>query len=415
MMKIKTIKKAIAMFSLVAVSVCTFGMNVTVATGPETVTTTLSAGSGSGSEWRPIVKAKWEMNGPSWEFRPTRNADGTWNEDGILNEGLGTDDDPVAGGAQFNAPGIWGANMNYTVCAVATDPNGVADIDDVYADIYYPMDRPMHVSMDPYEIDNPTGGCGAKIEQNTLYRLSKDQGIALFCDNIRVNNENLVTFNENDLYNWNEICNDSTGELVQELAYVYCDDKTLTWEDPAGLYKVEAIGHDSDGPGEAVTNHFEYVEFTGFEIDFDSVNYPNVIQGVRSQVAGDRIFDPTASTMPTVRNIGNTRLNLLIAQDDMEFDLRDTSNWNVSYDSRIGTDANDWNGLYDPFKRASEVGNPIGCNYTPMRETLDLSEIEKMDFVILVEKWERGTDYPYTGKMWLDAERAAFEEVICTY
>ena len=420
MMKIKTIKKAIAMFSLVAVSVCTFGMNVTVATGPETVTTTLSAGSGSGSEWRPIVKAKWEMNGPSWELRPTRNADGTWNEDGILNGGLGTDDDSAAG-AQFNAPGIWGANMNYTVCAVATDPNGVADIDDVYADIYYPTNRPMHLSpsdpsdpaYDGNEIDNPIGGCGAKIEQNTLYRLSKDQGIDLFCNNLRVNNDNLVTFNPD--YNWDEICNNVTGQLVQELAYVYCDDKTLTWEDPAGFYDVDVIGHDSDGPGAALENQFEYVEFTGFEIDFSSVNYQNVIQGVRNQVDGDRIFDPVLSEMPTVRNIGNTRLNLLIAQDDMDFDLRDYTNWNVAYDSRIGTDANDWNGLYDPFKRTSEVGNPTAGDYTSMRETLDLSETEKMDFVVLVEKWEHGTDYNYTGKMWLDAERTDFEEFRCIW
>lgn len=387
----------------------------------QTAVTSLTAGSSTGPDWRPIIKAKWEMKGPSWYSVPTRTVTGEWNDDGVLNPDLGKDDDTYAG-AQFNAPGTWGALMNYTVCAVATDPNGVADIDEVYADIYYPIDRPMHLSpsdpahidYDGDEIDNPEGGCGAKIEQNTLYRLSKDQGIELFCNNIRLNNENLVSFNLNGLYNWDEICNSSTGELVQELAYVYCDDKTLTWEDPAGYYDVDVIGHDSDGPGLPLENIFEYVEYTGFEVDFSSVNYVNVVQGVRNQVAGDRNFDPSASDAPTVRNIGNTRLNISVAQDDMGFDLRDFTNWNVSYDARVGTLATDWSGYYDPFKKASDSRDPIigltpTGEYTMLNEILDLSETEKMDFVVLVEKWELGTGVTYGGEMWLDAEMASFE------
>lgn len=382
------------------------------------VGTTLEAGDSSGAENRPIVKAKWEMNGPSWEmgYKPTRNMDGSWNEDGILLPGRGTDDSS-APGAQFDAPGVWGELMTYTVCAIATDPNHVSDIDNVYADINYPIDRPMHVSandpLDPAydgdEIDNPIGGCGAKIEQNTLYRLSKDQGIALFCDEIQTYNDNLVAFAAP--YTYDEICNPVYGELPEEEAFVFCDDKTLTWEDPAGFYDVAAIGHDSDGPGVPLYNQFEYLPYAGFEVDFSSVDYQNVIQGVRNQVSGDRDFY-NSPDMPTVRNIGNVLLNIYVAQDDMDFDLRDFTNWNVSYDSRVGNNAADWSGYYDPFKRKSELGDPVLENYTELFEVLDLSETEKMDFVILVEKWEHGTEYPYSGTMWLDAVDAAFQSCI---
>jgi hypothetical protein len=412
----KYMKKVIFIFTMFALVVAptVASASITIGADGTSLGTTLGAGSGTGSEFRPIVKAKWEMNGPSWDYKPTRNADGSWNDDGTLLPGRGTDDDMDTPGAQFDAPGEWGALMHYTVCAIATDPNHVSDIDNVYADINYPIDRPMHVSindpLDPAydgdEIDNPEGGCGAKIEQNTLYRLSKDQGIALFCDNIQVNNNLLVTFA--DPYDYDEICNPVYGELPEEEAYVFCDDKTLTWEDPAGMYDVAAIGHDSDGPGEALNNQFEYLEFAGFEVDFTSIDYQNVIQGVRNQVSGDRDFYTTPN-MPTVRNIGNVRLTIMVAQDDMEFDLRDLTNWNISYDARVGNKAPDWNGYYDPFKKHLVAGDPTDAQYERLMEVLDLSETEKMDFVVLVEKWEHGTDYQYGGTMWLDAEYAPFQ------
>ena len=55
-MKIKLIKKTIAMFSLVAVSVAMMGLNVAVA-----VDTGLERSEGAADS--PIIKAKWEMLG----------------------------------------------------------------------------------------------------------------------------------------------------------------------------------------------------------------------------------------------------------------------------------------------------------------------------------------------------------------
>ena len=54
-------------------------------------------------------------------------------------------------------------------------------------------------------------------------------------------------------------------ELMKEEAYVYCDDKYLIWEEPAGNYKVEVFALDNGGNGSArLTNYFEYRPFNGF-------------------------------------------------------------------------------------------------------------------------------------------------------
>ncbi|MFZ2969894.1 MAG: hypothetical protein WA063_01985 [Minisyncoccia bacterium] len=394
-------RKLVAFTTMLAMSL---SFSSTVLAVSETVGTGLIVGESGGS--RPIVKAKWEMKGPNFAT------------DGItyLNSAIEGKDDAVAAGAQFNAPGQWGANMNYTVCAIVTDQNGAADIQSVYADILFPTDRKMHVSpsdpLDPNynsaEIDNPTGGCGVQIEENTLIKLSKDDGIDLFCTKIQQLNNNLPTWNPSQLYNYNEVCNPSSGQLYEETAHVYCDDKSLTWEHPAGLYGVEVSGVDSVGPGAELTNKFEYVQYTGYDVDFSNVQYKDVLLNVRSQVDGDRIFDSgNASLKPTVRNIGNTRLNMLVAQDDMKFGKRDLTIWNVQYDARVGNIFADWNGYYYPFKLAGTVGNPTSGQYADLMEILDLSETEKMDFAILVTKWSEGMTFPYVGTMWLDATLAA--------
>lgn len=372
----KAMKKLIALCLMASMAVALGGPGIIVA-GDSDVETHLTKGTTGGSA--PIVKVKWEMKA------------GTQGED-----------DSTAKGAQFNAPMVWGENMNYEVCAIATDPNGADDIVGVYADIYYPSDRPMHTSMDPDEIDNPSGGCGAFIEENTLIKLGKEEGIKLFCDDIRTNNENLPVFTSG--YDYDEICG-PTGELEKETAFVYCDEKSLTWEDPAGDYKVRVFAQDTAGNSSVVLeNYYKYLPFTGYEVDFSEVDYGEVLLNVHKKISGDRDFDLSGnSDRPTVRNIGNTRLNMKVAQDDMN--LGQTSgDWNVEYDARVGNDEGDWS-FYDPFGYVGET--PGSDDYTTLNEILDLSETEEMDFSILVTKWPDECDF--SGGMWLDASYAEFD------
>jgi len=409
------IKKLISFMVLTALFVMTIGPAVAVAT--PTVDTNLLRGEGGGSD--PIIKVKWEMNGPC--FDPSTG----YNDCSTVTGGEGTDADTDPG-AQFMAPGVWNSSMNYTVCAIATDPNGVSDVNGVYADIYYPEGRSYHPE-DPLHLDQISGGtssnwdygvnaCGAFIEQNTLIKLDKDDGIDLFCNKIKNNNNNLPTFfpvaqnpadpnNPGPLYDYDEICG-VTGELEKEEAHVYCDDKTLTWEDPAGYYKVIVSAQDNAGnSSNYVENHFAYLPLTSFAADFTAVNYGEVLLNVHKKISGDLNFG-TASN-PTVRNLGNTRLYMKVAQDDMGLG-QSSGNWNVQYDARLGSNSADWR-IYSPFKYKATAGDPTSDQYQILEDILDLSEEEEMDFSILVTKWPTVAT-TFVGDMWLSASPAQFRQ-----
>src|SRR3989344_915297 len=137
---------------------------------------------------------------------------------------------------------------------------------------------------------------------------------------------------------------------MKETAVVYCVDKVLEWEDPAGLYRVDVLAQDdaglysystSTGPN---TNQFEYLPLTGYEVDFNNVNYGSVKLNTHKVISGD--------------------LNLGTAD----------GNWNVEYDARVGNNSADWR-YYDPDEKQW------------LEDILDLSEVEEMDFSILVDKF----------------------------
>ena len=381
---------------------------LTLVVGPNlalagSVSTGLSRGTGGGSS--PIIKAKWEMKGPCLDANET---------DYLACPSIGEGkDDSTAPGAQFNAPGVWDAKMEYTVCAIATDPNGVSDIDGVYADIFYPIGIAMHdknPSTDTHpdnaggNADEGVGACEAFIEENTLVQLTKSEGYNLFCQQIRGNNTNLPVFAPG--YDYNEICAQD-GELMKEEAYVYCSDKELIWEDPAGFYKVDAFAQDNSGNNSAIlTNNFEYLPFTGFEKDFTGVAYGQVLLNTHKIISGNLVFGDNA-TSPTIRNTGNTRLWMWAAQDDMGLG-KSSGLWNVEYDARVGNNEADWT-IYSPFDYQGTGAPTWPGEYTRLEDILDLSETEEMDFSILVKKWPN-TNTTYNGTLWLGATMAPFRD-----
>ena len=362
-------------------------MPVVSADTTTTIDTGLTRSQGGGAG--PIVKAKWEMKAPYASL-------------------LGTDDS-TAEGAQFNPPGVYNGAMNYSVCAIVTDPNGAADIKNVYTDIYYPATTAFHPE-DPAHPDQigggdgtpdwdyGTSGCGAFIEENQLTKLAKMDGWNLFCDTIRDNNENLPEFFGS--YDYDEICG-QTGELMKEEAYVYCSDKSLTYEDPAGNYKVEVFALDISGNFSYVDepdfNHFEYLPLTGFEVDFNAVSYGEVMLDVHKRISGDLTWDSGTGANPaSVRNIGNQRLWMNVEQDDMDLGYTTEVGWNVEYDARVGNEELNW-AYYDP----EEIQQ--------LEDILDLSEMEEMDFSIKVKKFP-STSTDYSGDMTLSATTAPFRK-----
>jgi hypothetical protein len=400
-------KKIIALSLIIGLGVLVLGPTLVGATDGPSITTSLTRSTGGGAA--PIIKAKWEMNGP-WEQRDAQT--------GELITGL---DDSSSAGAQFLPEGKWGdrnasddGEKHFSICAIVTDPDGVADIDGVYTDWYYPSDTAFHHEEGAYTLysnlpvpdDEIGGGTNSKpdygiygcalpvTDENELHKLSKEDGIKLFCDNIKNGNNNLPTFFGD--YSYDEICGE-TGELEKETAYVYCADKVLEWEDPAGDYTVDILALDKAGVSSVGPNDntFEYLPLTAFEVDFTSIDYGDVKLNVHKRISGDRSFATTTPDgRPTVRNTGNTRLYMWVEQDDMGFGTTDGL-WNIKYDARVGNNEADWKN-YKPKQ------------HRKLEDILDLSEIEEMDFSVEVSKFP--SNGPFSGQMWLDASKANFRE-----
>ena len=133
---------------------------------------------------------------------------------------------------------------------------------------------------------------------------------------------------------------------------------------------------------------------TGYEVDFTSVDYGAVKLNTHKLISGDITFDPNG-VKPSVRNVGNTRLYMEVLQNDMGLGTTD-GQWNVEYDARVGNNEQDWR-YFDPNANQR------------LEDILDLSEIEEMDFSILVKKFPLLTSQ-WTGTMTLNSTPAEFRQ-----
>lgn len=351
----------IAMFSLLLLTVSPSFASTSVSNGA--ISTGLNQDTSGGQS--PIVKAKWEANSDRYTDASTDS------------------------GAQFNASGAYQVNKNIAMCAIVTDPDGLADIKNVYADVFYPENIALgdsHVAL-PLQTGD---GCGMFMQEDELTRLSKADGIDLFCNKVRNYNNNLPAFT--DYYTYDEICK-ADGELMKETAAVYCGTKDISYEDPNGDYEVWAVAQDTVGLQGRLVNHFAYLPTTAFETDFSTINYGNVRLNIEKIISGDLTWDSMNGGKASVRNVGNTRLIMTINQDDMGFG-QTGGIWNVSYDARVGSIVD--HVVYDPEKTVE------------LPDALDLSELDEMDFSILIKKFPPthvGTSY--TGAMTLGANTVA--------
>jgi len=309
----------------------------------------------------PIVKAKWEAY-------PDRYTD-----------------ESTDAGAQFMPSGVKDVVTTISMCAIVTDPDGLADVKNVYADVFYPVNVDLgtsHVALP----DQSGLGCGELMQEDSLTQLTKQEGIDLFCGDVRTHNNNLPTFEPG--YDYDEICAED-GELMKETAAVYCGSKDLSYEDPSGEYIVWAVGQDQNGLQGILENHFDYLPLTAFETDFNTVQYGKVKLNTRKIISGNLIWDAINQGKASVRNVGNTRLAMQVWQDDMELGKTDGL-WNVEYDARVGSDAPF--AVYDP-----EVT-------TTLLDELDLSELDEMDFSVEISKFPPTHDGDsYIGTMTLSA------------
>src|SRR3990167_8360704 len=86
----------------------------------------------------------------------------------------------------------------------------------------------------------------------------------------------------------------------------------------------------------------------------------------------------------TVRNLGNTNVNLKIKQDDMGFGKDQTGKWNVQFDARIGNLVT--SAIYDPSL-------PLPPVWTVIPGKLPHSTDDELDLSIHVIKGLPGNIY----------------------
>lgn len=339
------------------------------------INTGLVADTSGGNE--PFVQAKWEANIDRY------------TDDVMLPEANSE-------GAQFRPTGVKNLNRTISICAIVADPDGVADIQNVYADVFYP--EGIAVGPDHTKLTSQTGstgaGCGVLMQEDELTVLSKTDGLALFCGNVRNQNNDLPTFGNG--YTYDMICK-ADGTLQKETAKVFCVNKDLSYEDPAGTYTVWAVAQDKNGKQGTLSNQFEYLPLTAFEADFSSVSYGSVRLNTEKIINGDIAWVDNGGPLASVRNVGNTRAALSVNQDDMKLGMTG-SVYNVSYKARIGNEQSDWT-------------NYVPNQTTLLKDELNLSETDEIDFGITVHKFPPNYQGPYTGSMTLSAE--AVDHCLC--
>jgi len=239
---------------------------------------------------RPVVQAVWEMN------------------QAVSTSDQGQDDS-LADGAQFMPSGEYQVDKTIEICAVANDPDGLEDLASVNSQIYYPE----NIYLGPNR-ESSQPGCGQAKEGWMLMKtLEPSQGLELFCEQLRSQNANLPSFKTG--YDFAALCGPA-GDLIKETSRVFCGQVGLAYQDPAGEYRVKIAALDQKNEAGTLENSFKYLELVAFEIDFDNIDYGSMRLNNAKVLSGNDAFLANDG-QPTLRNIGNTRLEINIKQNDM--------------------------------------------------------------------------------------------------
>lgn len=313
-----------------------FALMVMVPAGAVSVSTGVSIQSGGGSV--PVVKAKWERD------TTTKLEDG--------------DQTHAIAGSQFLPPCTFNGKKPLQYFAVVTDEEDNGNLKLVFADVFHPD--------------------GTFKYQVNFVKQAQSVGIAEFNAAVAAG---LIKYGPQR----------TPAEVLEELqkgtAAVWKGEANLDYCQMDGDYTVIVTGVDSnDNYSPTLTNTFLYVPVACGEFDFTGVDYGSVSIGKPVWRAGDTVFG--TADKPTVRNIGNTKIQVKIQQTDMGFGQDVDGNWMVKFDARMGN-----TGAEPIYLPNVEITLP---------DVLDRCHLDELDFSIHVVKGQ-GT---HSGEMTLGVIRA---------
>jgi hypothetical protein len=314
--------------------------------------------------------------------------------------------------------------------AVVTDPQGRDNVEDyhVWADVWHPDGE--------YKYQIPLHRQG--FVNGVYYR---DVALDMY-EHALMCHEDLITYNQDAAWQssfsgltippgvtglwvigepWDDKF-DVWYELWEPGAYLYKGEAWLSYCQPGGWYHVAYRAQDKmDHWSQWLDNYFWYIPTAGIRLDFDTINYGLVDESTWTWITGDTLMNIGG---PTVKNIGNTPIDMYILQDDMGFGQETTwvgsppvqvKTWNVQFDARLSNDGADT--FYKPYEKTmlpielqpdpGNVDNPAnyyqGVRIGPpslkptQGDWLGLCTEEKLDFSIHVKKKADPTSY--TGTM----------------
>ena len=182
-------------------------------------------------------------------------------------------------------PNMDGSSKTVTICAVVCDRNGKEDISSVTAEVFYPSDTittPKTVTL----TDSCDGTCCVNGE--------KDCRMPVIADDP----PNCVPSDAN-----NPTCK------------LYCGSFDMAACDPSGEYRVVVTA--SDGLLEdKMQNRFFYESNVLIEIDFETLNFGDIVICEPSCVYGDNDFETTDK--PTIHNYGNDPVVIVLHSEGLK-------------------------------------------------------------------------------------------------
>jgi hypothetical protein len=357
---------AIAILTIIAVTTPVFASTNT--TNPLLPTQALGQSGGSITPWIKM-KAEWII--------------GTW------------DDDAVKPYLQVKPPMGYGATKTLQYVMVATDDDGIGDLTPTlstdtiaWADVYHPdgsfkYEVPYSYIVSCYDHASELESWIAKLNESYQRNLTWFDPRSNFTDVVKelrqcsaklfVGQADMDYCQMCGQFTWTQVCSSCQNGWVAS--------------DFGDGYKVDAYVYDKGGARSInLTNYFEYICQAGLETDFTKLDFESVRQQTHKWIEGDRDWSnpkgPACKLLggcvaPTVRNIGNTPMNISIVQDDMQFSYSGPSTnktWNVQWDARLGEFNEHATSVYAPYQTVTLDG----C--------IDLCQLNKISFSIYVNK-----------------------------
>jgi hypothetical protein len=97
--------------------------------------------------------------------------------------------------------------------------------------------------------------------------------------------------------------------VKQQQKTLWYADWLISKDQMCGEYRIEAHAV-ANGVEAVLTNYIDIICFYNLEIDFSSVNWGAILPGTSKVVPGDTQFSPPNSSAPTVKNTGNSGMQV---------------------------------------------------------------------------------------------------------